>query len=465
MTERKVWRMPHGFLIIGSILVFVTVLTWLIPAGEFERVLDEATGRNIVIPTSFHFVEANPVSPFRMFASILAGLVDAADVIFFTMISYGYMCMLIHVGAFDSGIGSLIRVMGKQDRLLLPILIWIFALMGASFGMYEEAYEFIPVVMGISLALGYDALLGAVVVMGSVGIGFAAAFVNPYTTAIAQGIAELPLFSGLWFRVLCFFVFVTVYTIFCMNYAHKIKKDPSKSFVYGDDFSHLMTTTKEELIQKRMSKKDTISLLIFVGSIVTFVLGSIYKGWYFEEISAVFLISMLLIGIVNGLSLSETCSAVVNIYKEIVYACLVIGIARALIIVMREGKIIDSVCYYLANAILGAHKMLAAMGMVIIQNLINFFIPSGSGQAATSMPIMTPIADIIGLNRQIAVVAFQFGDGFSNLFWPTQAAVDCAIAGCSLSKWYKFFAPLFVILLGLQFLLIAFAVFINLGPF
>ena len=214
-----------------------------------------------------------------------------------------------------------------------------------------------------------------------------------------------------------------------------------------------------------MNNKDIISLLIFVISIVTFVFGSIKFGWYFEEISAVFIVSMLIIGVINGMSLSETCEKAVHIYKDIVQACLVIGIARAIIIVMREGVIIDSVCYYASRILLNLNKTVSAMGMVIIQNLINFFIPSGSGQAATSMPIMTPIADIIGLNRQIAGVAFQFGDGFSNLFWPTQAAVDCAIAGCALTKWYKFFAPLFIILLGLQFILISVAVFINLGPF
>lgn len=465
METKLKWKIPHGFLIVGSILLFVTILTWIIPAGQFDRVLDEATGKNVVVASSFHFVENSPVGLFKMFSAILGGLVDAADVIFFTMISYGYMCMLIYIGTFDSAIGTLIRIMGKREKFLIPILIIAFSLMGASFGMYEEAYGFIPVVMGISLALGYDALLGAVVVMGSVGVGFASAFVNPYTTAIAQGIAELPLFSGLWFRVLCYIVFTSAYIIFCMRYAIKVKKNPTKSYVYGTDFSHLMTVTREELIQKRMTTKDHLSLLVFVLSIVTFVYGSITYGWYFEEISAVFIISMFLIGLINKLSPSEICEKVVDIYKNIIYACLIIGIARAIIIVMREGQIIDSVCYYLANMILGLNKTLAAMGMVVIQTLINFFIPSGSGQAATSMPIMTPISDIIGINRQIAVVAFQFGDGFSNLFWPTQAAVDCAIAGCTLNKWYKFFAPLFVILLSLQFIMIAVAVAVNLGPF
>lgn len=224
METKLKWKIPHGFLIVGSILLFVTILTWIIPAGQFDRVLDEATGKNVVVASSFHFVENSPVGLFKMFSAILGGLVNAADVIFFTMISYGYMCMLIYIGTFDSAIGTLIRIMGKREKFLIPILIIAFSLMGASFGMYEEAYGFIPVVMGISLALGYDALLGAVVVMGSVGVGFASAFVNPYTTAIAQGIAELPLFSGLWFRVLCYIVFTSAYIIFCMRYAIKVKK-------------------------------------------------------------------------------------------------------------------------------------------------------------------------------------------------------------------------------------------------
>ena len=208
-------------------------MTYVIPAGQFDRVEDPATGRNLVVADSFKLVEQSPVTPFSMFMSIMEGMVDAADIIFFTFFSYGFMCMLIRVGAFDAGVGALIRALKDKDKYILPILIWIFGLMGASFGMYEEAYGFIPVVMGIAIALGYDAITGAAVVMGSVALGFASAFVNPYTIAIAQTIAELPLFSGLFFRVIVFITTMSIFTFYVMRYANKIKENPKKVMFLG----------------------------------------------------------------------------------------------------------------------------------------------------------------------------------------------------------------------------------------
>lgn len=440
-------------------------MTWLIPAGEYDRVFDEATGRDIVLAGSYHAVAQNPVGPFKMFQSILSGLMDASDIIFFGMISYGYMVLLIHVGALNAGVASLIRLVKGKDIFIIPILIFVFSLMGASFGMYEEAYGFIPVVMGIFISLGYDGLLGVVIVMGSVATGYAAAFVNPYTTAIAQSIAGLPLFSGLGFRIACYVVFVGAFAIFCMRYALKVRKDPKKSYVYGDDFSHISTSNRDELMNTPMTKKAAASLLVFLGSIVLFVWGALTYGWYFNEISAIFIICMFIVGFINGMGPSEICRTVAEIFKDILLASLLIGIARAILVVLQEGCVVDSVVYYLSAGLSHFSKTGAACAMIVIQNLINFFVPSGSGQAVTSMPIMVPLADTLNINRQIAVVAFQFGDGFSNMFWPTQAAIDCAIGGIALHKWYKFFAPLFVVFLVLEFVMMIIACAINLGPF
>lgn len=464
-TKKSKWELPHSFLVIGAILLIATIMTWIIPAGSYERVFDEATGRDIVLAGSYHAVEQNPIGLFQMFQSILTGLCDASDIIFFGMISYGYMVLLVHVGALNAGVATLIRLVKGKDLFIIPILCVVFSLMGASCGMYEEAYGFIPVVMGIMIALGYDGLLGVVIVMGSVATGFAAAFVNPYTTAIAQSIAELPLFSGLGFRVACYFVFVGAFIIMCMRYAIKIKKDPTKSYVYGDDFSHITTTGRDELINTPMTKRAAASLIVFFGSIALFVWGSLTYGWYFNEISAIFIICMFIVGFINGMGPSETCRTVAEIYKDILLASLVIGMARAILVVLQDGMIIDSVVYYLSSGLGNLPKTGAACAMIVIQNLINFFVPSGSGQAVTSMPIMVPLADTLGINRQIAVVAFQFGDGFSNMFWPTQAAIDCAIGGIALSKWYKFFAPLFLVFLALEFIMMIIACAINLGPF
>jgi len=440
-------------------------MTYVIPAGQFDRVEDPATGRNLVVADSFKLVEQSPVTPFSMFMSIMEGMVDAADIIFFTFFSYGFMCMLIRVGAFDAGVGALIRALKDKDKYILPILIWIFGLMGASFGMYEEAYGFIPVVMGIAIALGYDAITGAAVVMGSVALGFASAFVNPYTIAIAQTIAELPLFSGLFFRVIVFITTMSIFTFYVMRYANKIKKDPKKSYVFGMDFAALSNLTKEEMINLELTTRHKISLILFFLTIVTFVAGAIMYGWYLYELSAIFIIMMFVIGLVNNKSLSEICEIFIDISKNIIFGAFVIGIARSVLVVLQQGNIIDTVCFYLAQSMQNLTSTFAAMAMFFFQTILNFFIPSGSGQAVTSMPIMVPLADLLGINRQIACLAFQFGDGFSNIFWPTQAAVDCAIAGITLDRWYKFFGPLYGILLIVQVVFMVIAVAINYGPF
>lgn len=464
-TKKSSFKMPHSFLIIGAVLLLCTILTYVVPAGHYDRIEDPVTGRNLVLANTFQFVEQSPVSPFAMFMAIMEGMVDAADIIFFTFFSYGFMCMLIRVGAFDAGIGALIRRLKEKDKYILPILIWVFGFMGASFGMYEEAYGFIPVVMAIAIALGYDGLTGAVVVMGSVALGFAAAFVNPYTIAIAQAIAELPLFSGIFFRIMIFIVFMTVFTIYTMRYANKIKQDPKKSYVFGTDFTALSQLSKEEMVNKELTPRYKISLILFFLTIITFVGGAIKYGWYLYELSAIFIIMMFVIGVINNKTLSEICVIFVDISKDILFGVFIMGLARGILMVLQHGNIIDSVCYYLAEALKGRSGVFAAQAMLVFQNLLNFFIPSGSGQAATSMPIMVPLADLIGMNRQVACLAFQFGDGFSNLFWPTQAAVDCAVAGIALDRWYKFFAPLFGILLVLQAIFMAIAVAINYGPF
>ena len=342
-------KMPHSFIIIGMIVLLCTVLTYFIPAGQFERTIDPGSGRSIVVAGSFKYVEQSPVSPFGMFMSIMEGMVDAADIIFFCFFSYGFMVMLIRVGAFDAGVGALIRKLKGKDKYILPILIWIFGLMGATFGMYEEAYGFIPVVMAMAIALGYDGLTGAVVVMGSVAMGFAAAFVNPYTIAIAQTIAELPLFSGIFFRVIIFIAYMSMYTFYTMRYANKIKKDPTKSYLYGTDYNNLSNMTHEELIEKELTGRHKISLVLFLLTIVTFVAGAILYGWYLYELSAIFIIMMFVIGFVNKKSLSETSEIFIDISKGIIFGAFIIGIARAVLIVLQHGNIIDTVCFYLAE--------------------------------------------------------------------------------------------------------------------
>lgn len=463
--KRFKFEMPHSYIVIGLIILFAVLLTYVIPAGEYTRIEDPVSGRSIVDPASFHFLEQSPVGAFDMFKAIMRGMVDAADIMFFVFFAYAFVSILIHTGAFDAGLGSLIKRLNGKEKFLIPVLMLMFGVMGASFGMYEEAYGFVPVTMGIAIALGYDGMVGAAIVFVGVATGFAAAVTNPFTIGIAQSIAEVPMFSGFGFRILIWVSFMALIIWYTMRYANKIKKDPTKSVVYGITFPFLSDTSHDELLKKEFTKEHRISLLLFAGTIVTFVMGTIKYGWYLEELSAIFIIMMFVIGLVNKYSLSKTCDVFIESCKHVLFGVLIIGIARAVLIVLQDGHVIDSVAYYMASYFSNTSTFVAAEAMLFFQNILNFFIPSGSGQAATSMPIMTPLADLLSVNRQIAVLAFHFGDGFSNLFWPTQVAIECGIAAIPLSRWYKFFAPLFLYMVALQMFFIAVAVAIDFGPF
>lgn len=465
MVQAKKSRMPHTFVIIFCFILLATILTWIIPSGTFDRAFDEATGRTLVVPGTYQVVEKTAVGPAKMVMSIYDGMVDAAGIVFFTFFSYGFMVMLVHVGAFDSGVGALIRVLKGKERFVLPVLTVIFALMGAGFGIYEESYGFVPIVMGISVALGYDALYGAIVVLGGIATGYASASINPYTVIIAQQIAELPLMSGMGFRWICFVVFVGALLIIAGRYAKRVKADPTKSFVYGLAFPTLSNRSQDELKQLEFKTSHKISLIIFLVTVIGFAYGAIKFGWYFSELSAIFIVMMFVVGLINGQSVSETCNAFVDITKNIIFAAFVIGLSRGILMVMQHGQIIDTICNYFANGLAGLPKIVAAEAMLLFQTLLNLFIPSGSGQAVTSMPIMVPLADLLGLNRQIAVLAFQFGDGFSNIFWPTACATLCAVSTVPMNKWWRFFAPFFLVCMVLAMIMIAIAVLINYGPY
>lgn len=456
---------PHTFVIISTFIIIATILTWIVPAGTFQRVFDEATGRTLVVAGTFEFVQATPVTLTQMVMSIFDGMVNAANIVFFTFFSYGFMVMLIKVGAFDSGVGALIRTLKGKDYIVMPVLAVLFSLMGASFGIYEESYGFVPIVMSMAVALGYDPFYGAIVVLGGIATGYASAAINPYTVAIAQTIGELPLFSGMAYRGVCYLCFITVFLICLQRYGNKVKKDPSKSYVYGIDFPNISTSSQEELLAKEFTVQHKISLLICLFTVIAFAFGAIKYGWYFSELSAIFIVMMFVIGLINGKSINQICEDFVEISKNILIAAFVIGLSRAILIVLQKGQVIDTICYYFSNSLSGLPKIVAVEAMLVFQTLLNLFIPSGSGQAVTSMPLMIPLADLLGINRQIAVLAFQFGDGFSNIFWPTACAVLCAISGVPINKWWRFFAPFFFIIESVAAVLVAVAVLINYGPF
>lgn len=452
--KRKSFEMPHGFVVILLVIILCCVMTWILPAGQFETAYDEALGRDIVVPGSYTEVEANPVGVWGFFQALYTGMTEASDIIFFVIFAAGYVYLLMKTGTLNAMVGAILRKLGTKDHLLIPIFMIIFGIAGATFGMYEETYGLIPAFIIIAITLGYDKLVGSAIVFVGVATGFAAAILNPFTIGIASNIAGIPLvsFKMTLFRVVCFLLFEGLSIVYVMRYASKVRKDPRKSILYGtlenNDFTK-DALSRDEVLKLPFTNSQKISLLIFVVLICTIGYTVAVLGYYLTELAAMFIIAMILTGIINKMSSREICEVFIESTSISMYGSLFIGLSRSCSVVLEQANVIDTAILYLSNTINGLPEAISSLGMLVVQNVIGFFITSGSGMAVVTMPIMAPLSDLIGMSREMAVTAYQFGDGFSNMFWPTAVATECGIIGIGMDKWYKFITPLF----GMMFLL------------
>ncbi len=455
------FRFPHSYVIIFGIIVLVTLLTYIIPAGQFERVVDEVSGRTLVVPGTFQYVEQSPVGPFEMFVCIQQGFIDVADIIFFIVFAYGFVYMLIKNGTFDALIGSMLRGLGNKVGALIPLAMVLFIFLGSTVGILEETYGMIPIFIGLAVAMGYDAIVGSAMVYVGAATGFAAATLNPFTIGVAQTVAGVEIGSGIGYRILCAVIFGGIAIGYTMWYAHRVKKDPTKSLMYGEKMELASSTDRDKLQATYATGRQKACGVLFVLTIAGLLVGTLKFGWYINQLAGLFLIMMIVVGLVGGFGPSKIAETFVESTKGVIFGALVVGLSRGVLIVMNEAQIVDTIVNFLANLLARTSGYLSAVGMLVMQNIINFFIPSGSGQAAVTMPIMAPVSDMIGLSRQIAVLAFQFGDGFSNMFWPTTVCMMCGIMNIPLNKWYKFIAPMFAMMFLAQILLMCGAVAIG----
>lgn len=466
MLQKRRFRFPGALVILFGIIVIMTVCTWVIPPGSFTRTKNPETGITAVEPTSYAVMEkASPVGPFNMFLSIQKGFVESGNIIF--LVFFGYFCVfsITKTGTLHAAIGALLKRLNGKEALLIPIFMTIFALAGSTYGEMDTIYGLIPIFVGVAIAIGYDAMVGLAMSGMAVAVGFASATTNPFTIGIAQAIAELPLFSGLLLRCAVFVVFLGVSIWWTLRYAAKVRAEPTASLVYGIDMGS-MKIDRSSLDDVEFTPMRKFTLLYLFATIIFIVYSTLKLGWYLNEMSAVFLMSGVIISIIWRFPVDDIGKNLIQSCSEVMIGALTVGLSRAVMVVMREGNILDSIIYGMYQPLQAMPKWLAAEGMLVFQNIMNFFIKSGSGQATAVMPIMVPLADLVGINRQIAVLAFQFGDGYSNLLWPTCAIVIMvSIARIPINKWYRFFLPLFGIMFALQAAFIALAVAINYGPF
>ncbi len=458
-------KIPHTYALLFMIIALAVVMTYVVPAGLFDRAVDADTGRTFVVPDSFKYVDNTPVSAFGLFKAIPKGMDRAGYIIFFVLMIGGAFGIIQKTGAVDAGIAGVVKKMEGKEKLVIPVTMFIFSLAGAMLGSAEEMLPFYPIVISLALALGFDTITGTAMVLLGAGAGFAGAFLNPFTIGIAQGISGLPLFSGIAFRLVAYVIILSVTIIYVMRYASKIQKNPELSPTYEMDQKKQKHFDMDNLPEFTTRHKLVLATLLVGLAILAY--GVVQLGFYIVELTAMFLIIGVAAGIIGKLSINGIAEAFVEGAKELVYGALIIGLATAIMVVMEEGNIMDTIIYSMANLVKGLPPAISGIGMFFVQSVINLFVPSGSGQAAVSMPIMAPMADVVGITRQSAVLAFQFGDGFTNVISPTSGYFMAAIAigGIKWEKWAKWMLPLFLIWTVIGAALVAISVLIDYGPF
>ena len=461
LTKKKKFEVPHIYVLLFGIIIACSILTWIVPAGEFDRVVNEA-GKTVVVAGTYHPVEPTPIGFFDMIRSIYDGCMDAAGVVFFIMLAYASIGLIIASGAFDGLVARLLRVLkGKARAVIIPVFILILGIASSTIGVFEEAFPFVPIFVGIAIAMGYDAIVGLAIVALGAACGYAGAAMNPFTVGMAQSIAELPVMSGAGFRVFCHIVMVIVASAYTVHYALKIQADPTKSLLYGTEMAPHVKAD-DDLENHPFGVREIAVLCTLAVGIAVIVYGTKNFGWYFPELITIFMLMGIVSGFIMGWGPSEIAKKMAASFGDMAMAAMMVGIARAILIVLRNGGIIDSVVYGASIPMSYLPKWLAAEFMLIIQTLLNFLVPSGSGQAVVSMPIMAPLGDLLGISRQITVLCFQFGDGLSNIMWPTAfAPVLAALAGIKLDRWWKWLTPLFLMLIATQMVCIGIAMAIG----
>ncbi len=457
-------RVPHTYVLLFGLLFFAAISTYVIPAGEYERV--ERAGRQVVDPASYHQVEAKPAGFSEMFMAFPRGLQQVAHIVFYIFIVGGAFGVINATGAIDAGIGVAVRALGRRESLLIPGLTFFFSLGGGTFGMAEETLPFLPALALLTRALGYDSLTAGGIALVGACAGFGGAFLNPFTVGVAQGIAELPAFSGIEFRIIVWSILTVITVWWVSRYASRVKEDPRRSPVL--EFDRLRQAETPKLNELPSYERKHILVLLASGIAFLFlIIGAMRWSWGIMELSGLFLALTMVAGPLGRLSLDEIAGKFIDGAASLTGGALVVGLARATLVVLSDARVIDTLIAWMANAVQHVPASASVVGIYAMQILLSYIVPSGGGQAALSIPILAPLSDLLGVTRQTMVLAYQFGDGFSNIMTPAQGyfMAGLALLGVPWSVWARWFLPLLAIwyLIGLVALLIAHAM--RLGPF
>jgi uncharacterized ion transporter superfamily protein YfcC len=434
------FKLPNTFVLLFALLALIALSTWFVPGGQYDTVL--VNGKKVVDPDTFRHVPANPQGLVALLTAPIKGFVEAALIIGFVLLVGGAFNVLHKTEAIDAMIKSVAKAHSRSQLVrvgLIPLFVALFSIGGATFGMAEEAIPFVLIFIPLALALRYDSVVGVAIPFVGSQIGFATAFLNPFNVGIAQQIAGVPMLSGLGFRFVCWLVFTAVTIAFLMVYAARIKADPRRSYTYALDEEKRKSLDLSAFERfTGMTLRHKLVLWLFAATLGGMIVGVVKYEWYIHEIGALFLVMAIAVGLVTRLKADDWVAAFVGGAKDMVSTALVIALAKATVVLLRDGHIIDTLLHHLAPWVESSSAIFSAQKMFVIQSVINFFIHSGTGQAALTMPIMAPLADLVGVTRQLAILAFQFGE-LSTPIIPTSGITVgvLALAGIPYTTWVR----------------------------
>ena len=433
-------KVPNTYVIIAVIIALCAVLTWFVPGGQYVKAEDGTL--------SYESVDAVPQT-WQVLSAVYHGFVKQAGIIVFILVVGGAFWLLNATGAVEAGIQRFIVRIGKRDILVLVALTVLFSLAGAVFGMSEETIPFVGIVVPLVVSMGYDAFMGMLVVYVASNVGFSSAFLNPFTVGIAQGMADLPLFSGMGYRIFCWAFLTILMIVFVCFYARRTKRQTSPS-------APSVISSEVEKSPTRLTRRQSWILVALLLTVIALIVGVTCWDWYMPEITGLFLGMGIVCGIIAGFSANKIADELIAGARDILSAALVVGFASGIIVILQDGKVVDSILHGMQDGLHGSSEAASLSAMYGIQALINFIIPSATAKAAITIPIMAPFADMVGVSRQAMVLAFQFGDGFTNMVTPTSGVLVAALAMARIpyAKWVKWVWKGVAALLVLGFLLL-----------
>ncbi|GIO24117.1 YfcC family protein [Oceanobacillus sp. J11TS1] len=463
-AKKKRFSLPDAYVILFIFLLLAAILTYIIPAGSYERETAE-NGIDVIVPNSYNQIEQQPVSVIELFKSIQDGMIGGAGLIFLVLTIGGAFAVIEKTGAIDNLIMKTIKGTQNREWLLIIIVAALFSIFGALGIIVNAVIAFIPVGIILARAMKMDAIVGVAIIYLGAYAGFAIGFLDPMTTGFAQQIAQIPLFSGIGFRIIMYITTVSATIAYIIWYANRVKKDPTKSILSDNPFPKLHEKSMDD-VDGKLTPIQLLTLLILVAGIATYVYGVFQLDWAIDEMAGIFIAVAILAAIISKMGANKMVEEFMNGAKGVLYGALIIGMARSIVVVLENGYVLDTVVYGIATVLEPFSSITGAIAMFVGNGIFNLIVSSGSGQAAIVMPIMTPLADLMDIPRQVAVQAYTLGDGFTNIITPLSGVLmaNLAIAGIPWTKWLKFAMPLVGIWYVIGIIFIVIAVLINWGP-